>query len=129
MIYQIYRFRRLHKPVAGYYPPLPSLEHLGIYNSGFLLSGWQYEVENSQWMELLRHFIAVKDLVLDKPFVLSVASALQGIEATEILPVLQNIFIGGTQSSGPVPEGIARFIAARKLSGHPVIVYQRERKE
>ena len=110
-------------------PPLPSLEHLGIYNSGFLLSGWQYEVENSQWMELLRHFIAVKDLVLDKLFVLSVASALQGIEATEILPVLQNIFIEGTQSSGPVPEGIARFIAARKLSGHPVIVYQRERKE
>ena len=112
-------------------PPLPSLEHLGLYNPGYLssVSRWKYEAENSQWIDLLRPFITVKDLVLDKPFVLSVASALQGIEATEILPVLQNIFIEGTQSSGPVPEGIARFIAARKLSGHPVVVYQRERKE
>jgi hypothetical protein len=113
-------------------PPLPSLKHLGIYNSGSLLSGWQYEAENSQWMEFLHPFIAVKDLVLDKPFVLSVASALQGFvveQATDILPVLQNIFLEGTQSSGPVPEGIAGFIAARELSGHPVIVYHREMKE
>ena len=113
-------------------PPLPSLEHLDIYNSGFSSSGWKYEADNSQWLDFLHLFITVKDLVLDKPFVLSVASALQGLaaeQATEILPVLQNIFLESTQSSGPVPEGIARFITARKLSGHPVIVHYQERKE
>ena len=54
---------------------------------------------------------------------------LVGEQATEILPALQNIFIEGSQSSGPVPEGIANFITARELSGHPVFVHRRERKQ
>jgi hypothetical protein len=111
---------------------LPSLEHLGIYKAGLLLSEWQDEVENTQWMELLRPFITVKDLVPDEAFVLSVASALQdlaGERATEILPALQNIFLEGFSSSDPVPEGLSKFIAARELSGRPVIVRYRERKQ
>jgi len=112
---------------------LPSLEHLGIHKSGLssLLPRWQSSVENTQWLELLRPFITVKDLVLDEPVVLSVASALQalvGEQVTEILPVLRNIFLEGFQSSSPIPEGIAKFIAARELSGRPVIVHHRERK-
>ena len=109
-------------------PPLPSLEHLGIYEykSEFWSSQWVNEVENTQWMELLRPFITVKDLTLDEPFVSSVASALQelvGEQVTEILPALQNISLGGFQSSDPVPDGIAKFIAARGFSGCPVIVH------
>jgi len=110
---------------------LPSLEQLCIYKSGLLLPRWQSAVQNTQWMELLRPFITVKDLVLDEPVVLSVASALQalvGEQVTEILPALQNVSLEGFQSSGPVPEGIAKFIGARELSGRPVIVHHQERK-
>jgi len=115
-------------------PPLPSLGHLGIYRykSEFWSSHWLNEVENTQWMELLRPFITVKDLALDEPFVLSVASALQelvGEQVTEMLPALQNISLEGLQSSDPVPDGIAKFIAARGLSGCPVIVHHQDRKQ
>ena len=114
--------------------PLPSLEHLSIYKfkSWVWLPRWQnVEITHWQWMVLLHPFITVKDLVLDEPVVLSVASALQELIAvgvTEILPALQNIFLEGFRSSGPVPEGIARFIAVRELSGRPVIVHFRETK-
>ena len=112
-------------------PPLPTLEHLGIYNSIPFPSRWQYasEVKNTQLMELLRPFPTVKDLVLNDLAGLSVASALQELveeRVTGILPVLQNIFLKGSPSSGPVPKGIAKFIAARELSGRPVIVHQQE---
>ena len=109
-------------------PLLSSLEHLSIYqhqrNFG-LLRGMQY---NTEWMEILCAFTSVKDLILDGPAGLSVASALQepaGEQVTEILPALQNIFLEGLQSSS-VPEGIAKFIGARGLSGLPVVVHQQE---
>ena len=112
--------------------PLPSLEHLNIYKSASepwslrILNG----VVNAQWIELLRPFIAVKDLVLDEQVVLSVASALQDLvgEHLEILPSLQIISLEGFLPSGPVPEGIVKFVAARELCGHPVAVHHRARK-
>jgi hypothetical protein len=106
-------------------PSLSSLEFLGIVYRDWS-SDWQHEVENAEWMELLRPFIGVKDLALDKQFVSSVASALQdlvGEQVTEILPALQNIILKDSQSSGPVPEGIGEFIAARELSGRLVVVH------
>ena len=114
--------------------PLPNLEHLSIYKSKYEISPlrWQNEVENTQWMELLCPFITVKDLVLDEPVVLSVASALQelvGEQVTEILPTLKNIFLEGFPSSSPVPEGIAKFAAERELYGCPVVVRHQETKE
>jgi hypothetical protein len=114
--------------------PHPNLEHLSIYKSKYEISPlrWQNEVENSQWMELLRPFITVKDLVLDESIVLSVASALQelvGEQITEILPALQNIFLDRFPSSSPVPEGIGKFIAERELHGRPVAVRHPETKE
>ena len=113
-------------------PSLPSLEHLGVYKSTYLPSEEQDEVENTQWIELLRPFITVRDLVLDEPAAFSVASALQelvGEQLTEILQGLQNIFLEGFQSSAPVPGGIGKFIAAREHSGRSVIVHYRETKE
>ena len=100
-------------------PPLPSLELLGIFNSKHMPSQWQHhEADNTHWMELLRPFTTVKDLILDELVVLSVASFLQELvreRVAEILPVLQNIFLEGIHWSGPVPEGIAKLIIARKL--------------
>ena len=113
--------------------PLPSLEYLNIHKarSDLWSLRWQNGVESAQWMELLRPFIAVKDLVLAEPVMLSVASALQelvGEQGTEVLPLLQTIFLEGFLSSSLVPEGIAKFIAARELCGHPVVVHHRDRK-
>ena len=109
------------------------MEHLGLYNPGYLssVSRWKYEAENSQWIDLLRPFITVKDLVLDRPLVLSVASALQGFVGEQgILPALQDILLRVSQPWGaPIPEGIKKFVAARKLSGRPIIVYHREKEE
>ena len=74
----------------------------------------------------------MKDLVLNEAVVLYVASALQdlvGERVREDLPALQNIFLEGFRSSGPVPEGIVKFIAARELSGRPVIAKYRKTKQ
>jgi hypothetical protein len=114
--------------------PLPSLEHLSIYkpDSRRYPLQWQFVVGGPQWMELLRLFIAVKNLVLDEPALWSVASALQelvGERVTEVLPALQNLFLVGSPPLGPVPEGIGKFIAARELSGRPVVVRHQETKE
>ena len=121
----------LAQACSKFLPPLPSLEHLAIYNSKLFPFRWRHGVNNNQWMELLRPFTTVKDLILDELVVFSVAQALQelvGEQVTEILPVLQNIFLEGTPSSDLVPEGIAKFVGARELSGHPVIVHHREGK-
>ena len=113
--------------------PLPGLEHLSIHKSKseFWSLRWQVEVENTQWLEFLRSFIAVKDLVLDERVILFLASTLQGLvgeQVTEILPLLQNIVLEGFPSSRPVPKGIATFIAAREVCGCPVVVDHQERK-
>ena len=113
--------------------PLPSLEYLDIYKaeSGRWSIPWQNVVESAQWMELLRPFITVKDLVLADPVVLSVALALEelvGEQGTEILPLLQTIYLEGFQPSSTVPEGITKFIAAQELCGRSVIVRHQERK-
>ena len=112
---------------SSFLHPIPDLEHLGIYD--FPSGRWR-EVENTHWMELLRPFTTVKHLVLDESTVFSVASVLQELvedQVAEILPVLQNIFLEGCES-GPVPEGIVRFIGARELSGSPVAVHYRGTK-
>ena len=118
----------LAKICSSFLPPLPSLEHLSISASDDLPPGWQHQVEKAKWVGPLRPFIAVKDLVLNKPAVLSVELALQGLigqRVIDILPALQNIFLEDSQSPGPVPEGITEFIAARELAGRPVIVHHR----
>jgi hypothetical protein len=117
----------------SFLPPLPNLHQLGIYFSDRKYLGlyWRCQVKNSQWIDLLRPFIAVKDLTLGEPVVFSVASALQeivGERVTEILPALQNIFLESFELPGPVPKEIANFTAARELSGRPVIVHHQKVK-
>ena len=38
------------------------------------------------------------------------------------IPTLQNIFLEGHPSSGPVQEGIGQFVATRQVTRHPVAV-------
>lgn len=47
--------------------------------------------------------------------------------ATGVLSALQNLFLRGPRSSprksAPIPEVIRQFVAARQLSGNPVLVH------
>jgi len=111
-------------------PPLSNLERLDISEHRLFPPQWQDDMDNSQWLELLRPFITVKDLYLSEGLALRVAPALQevaGQSATELLPALQNLSLEGLQSSESVQEAIAQFVAVRKLSEHPVIIQNWER--
>jgi hypothetical protein len=109
---------------------IPTAEHLYILEVGYC--DWQDDIENSQWLELLRPFSAVKYLYLSRRFVQRIASALQeliGEGVTEVLLSLQTLFLEETSfPSGSVQGIIGQFVAARQLGGHPVAVSRWERK-
>jgi hypothetical protein len=83
-------------------------------------------------LDLLRPFIALKNLYLDKEFAVRIASAMEEEDLdeedfdedsiTELWPSLQNIFVQGLQSSGHIEEGIRQFIVARRLNSHHIEV-------
>ena len=109
-------------------PPLYTLEHLKIL---WRRSYWQSDTESTQWLELLRPFRAVKNLVLSRGSALLVAPALRelaGESMIEVLPMLENLHLEGPKRLKRVKEAeaIRQFIAARQLSGHLVAVLYHE---
>jgi hypothetical protein len=97
----------------------------------------QYREENIEWMnnpdmdvsplwlELFHLFTALQRLYVSKELMAPVAAALQQLtegRTMEVLPVLNGLFLEGLEPSGPVPEGIQSFLAARQLSDHHVAV-------
>ena len=111
---------------ASCLPPLSALEDLYIYEDSKSPPDWWDNIEDSLWLELLRPFSAVKNLYLSEEFALRIGPALQeelvGSRTMEVLPTLQNIFVEGLQPSGPVQEGIVKFVAARWLVCHHITV-------
>ena len=106
-------------------PPLPTLEHLHIHCS-FVLVHRLNEMDNTQWLHILRPFTSVKNLYLSDQLVPYVARALQGLSGervTEVLPALQNIFLPGLKPAGAALKIIGKFLAARQLSGRTVSVH------
>lgn len=103
--------------------PLPTLESLHIVAYPYLQQQRWDRVENAQWLELLRPFVAVKNLHLSKEVTLRIAPALQelvGERTTEVFPTLQNVFLEELLPTGPDYNAIMQFATARRLSGHPV---------
>ena len=83
------------------------------------------ENNNVLWLELLHPFTTVKNIFLSEGIAPHVVPALQelvGGRTAEVLPTLQNVFIERLQPSGPVQEGVEKFIAARQLTSHPIAV-------
>ena len=110
---------------------IPGVERLHILD-GSPPPEWQDDVENSQWIELLRSFTAVKGLYICREFAPRVVPALQelvGERATEVLPALQSLFFEEPLPSGPVEESIGQFVTARRLTGHPIAISHWERKK
>jgi hypothetical protein len=106
-------------------PPVSMLEDLYIFEDRRYPPHWQDDVENTLWLDLLHPFAAVKILYLSEELVPRIAPALQelvGGRTTEVLPALEDIFLEGFQPSGPLHEGIEKFVAARRLTSHPVAV-------
>ena len=114
-------------------PLLSLVEQLEISQSSSGLE-WKYDpdMDSSQWLELFRLFVAARSLYVSGRLVSPVTRALQdltGQMATEVLPVLQALFLKGFQSSGPVHEAMKSFITARQLSHQPVVIQRWERQE
>jgi hypothetical protein len=106
-------------------PTVSTVENLYIYEDPSSALTWSEDMESTRWLELLRPFIALKNLYLFKEFVPRIASALEDLEEgsiTELLPSLQNIFVQQLQPSGHIQDGIRQFIAARRRIGHPITV-------
>jgi hypothetical protein len=122
----------LEQVCTSFLPPVSTLEDLYIseprYDPDFEpyeRLRWQDDVENTLWLDLLRSFVAVKNLYISEEFVPRIVPALQelvGGRTTEVLPVLGNIFLDGFQQSSPLQEGIEKFVAARRFISHPVVV-------
>ena len=115
----------LEQICSSSFPPLSTLEFLLIHEASSRHSVWQGNIENTLWLELLRPFAAVKDLHLSKRVAAHIVPALQelvGGRTTEVLPIVQNIDLEWIQPSGPVQEGISKFVAARQFSSHPIMV-------
>ena len=117
----------LEQVCASSLPPVSTLQDLYIFEDREYPPRWQDDVENTLWVDLLRPFVAVKNLYLSDEYAsVRIAPALQelvGEGMTEILPTLENIFLEGFQPSGSLHEGMEKFVAARRLTSRPVAVF------
>lgn len=110
---------------------IPTVEHLSVLEETHSPPHWQDEIKKSQWLELLHPFTAVKNLYVSREFAPRIAPSLQelvGGRATEALPALQKLFLEEIHLSRPVKKAIGKFVAARRLSDHPIAVSKWERE-
>ena len=118
--------------ICGSILPSLVLERLDICEDQHWQPHTQDDTEKTQWLEVLYPFTTTTTLHLSKEFgqrvVLALQDPVQELVA-EVLPVLQNVFLEGLQSSGPAQEAIERFVTARQLLGHPVLVHHWEREK
>jgi hypothetical protein len=106
-------------------PMLADVRHLGIaYTS--LAQSWQDELNHVDWVQLLRPFTAVQTLCLSGRLSRLVTLALEeyatGEMVAELLPSL-DLLCSEYQPASSVADfapSVAKFIATRRLSGHPV---------
>ena len=101
-----------------------AVERLHIREDAELGPQWQDDIENTQWIDFLHPFVAVKDLYLSEELAPLVALALRESDgAADVLPALQNIFFEGLKPSRLFRAVIGPFIAARESSKRPVAVH------
>ncbi|KAI9454629.1 hypothetical protein F5148DRAFT_1378216 [Russula earlei] len=101
--------------------PLSTLVQLDIIGHCWLLHQTNNMV-TTQWVEFLAPFTAVKDLRLSDQVEQHVCKALAELaeeRRADVLPALRNIFLRHF-----LPWEIEGFVAARRLSGHPVAVHR-----
>ena len=105
-------------------PPASTIEDLFIIDHAPVLwrPGWQ-DVEYTLWLDLLRPFVAVKNLYVSKesaPHIVAALQELVGGRTAEVLPILEKIYFTGLIH---LTVGMEKFFAARRLAGYPVEVH------
>ena len=107
------------------FPLLSEVKLLEVNGDPDLQVESQEAIESTQWLELFRTFTAVKGLYVSKKLGPLIAQALQELTdegATEVLPSLQSLSLGGFKPYGTIEGVIEPFVNARQLSGHPITV-------
>jgi hypothetical protein len=90
------------------YLPLSTSEDLHICWDERYREEQEENVENILWLELLHLFPAVRNLHLSESIVPYIGPALKelvGGSTTEVLPIVQNIFLQGIRPRGHILEG------------------------
>ena len=106
--------------ILGQFPALVSnVDHLSIDEDDPQLEpGWKDSMDDTDWIELLHPFTAVKKLHGSRQLAQHIALALGSVSGemiTEILPALSSLSL----EDQPV-RPVEKFLAARQISGHPV---------
>jgi len=123
--------RQLSSMIQIFGQQLPLLSHVEklevrvFQNRGEIIEWIDNPDMDSRWLEFFHQFIALQRLYVSAKLVASVAAALEELtegRTMEVLPALHSLFLEGLEPSGPVPEGIKSFVAARQLSDHHVAV-------
>jgi hypothetical protein len=86
-----------------------------------------YVEATAQFLQVFRPFTAIWSLHVCRSLVPFIATALKGLigeRATDVLPNLRNLFLGGFEIFGTVQGAIQPFVTARRLSGQPVVVHR-----
>jgi hypothetical protein len=109
--------------------PLSTVEDLHLHSSFPRDMDYSdlYVPEIFRWADVLLPFTSVKNLHISEELAMGVSDALQQSPTESVLPVLQNIFLPGSQPSGALLQASKQLAANRRLSGRPVSVnYQRD---
>ena len=106
--------------ILGQFPAMVSnVEYLSIDENDLQLEpGWKDSVDDTDWLELLRPFTAVKMLYGSKRLAAHIALALDGVGGemiTDVLPALALLSL----EDQPVAS-VEKYLAVRQLCGHPV---------
>ena len=122
-----WRVSSLPQVCISFSPSLYAVENLYIYQHQYSEPKWRdEEIEDTEWLDLFRPFTIVKNLYICELFAPRIVPTLQVLieeGITEVLPVLQNIFLEGFQLSEPAEDDTGQFVAAQQLSSHTVTVY------
>ena len=89
--------------------------------------GWVDDVDDTDWLELLRPFAVVKMLHGSRQLATHIALALDGVGEemiTEVLPALTSLSLEDQPA-----KSVEMFLAARQISGHPVTFVDLSRYE
>ncbi|KAI0282066.1 hypothetical protein BC826DRAFT_1065858, partial [Russula brevipes] len=86
-------------------------------------------IESTQFRDLFRPFTAIQSLYVSERLVSRVAPVLReriGKRATEVLPNLRDLFLGGYVTSEAVQGAIQPLLAAQQLSDQPIVFHHWE---
>ncbi|KAI0290298.1 hypothetical protein BC826DRAFT_1106533 [Russula brevipes] len=113
--------------VCGQFSPLFSLvERLDLVAGYFSFERRRVDgIESTLVLELFRPFTTIQGLYVSEslvPFVALVLQELIGERATEVLPNLRDLFLGGSVTPEPVQKAIQPFVDARRLADRPIAI-------